>query len=203
MKILIVGDRFAADWAIKYKSILGWPNLLAEKFEVVNLAQAGVSEYKIYQQVLSVTNIKEFDLILVAHTSPYRITTRKHPVHFQDVLHRHADLIFGDIEYHSTRLRNLFDRSLKAAKNFFVYHYDEKFQETIYQLLRNQINLLIGTTKCIIIDTPCVPEKFVTESNIIGIKEIVEEHQGLANHLSFQGNLTVYNKILNKINEFN
>ena len=62
MKILIVGDSFAADWAIKYKSISGWPNLLAEKFEVVNLAQAGVSEYKIYQQVLSVTNIKEFDL---------------------------------------------------------------------------------------------------------------------------------------------
>ena len=63
MKVLVVGDSFAADWSVKHKNSVGWPNLLAKDFDVTNLAQAGVSEYKIYQQVLSVDTC-QFDLVL-------------------------------------------------------------------------------------------------------------------------------------------
>ena len=52
-KILIVGDSFAADWSIKHKECNGWVNMLCDDFFVTNIAQAGVSEYKIYKQLLS------------------------------------------------------------------------------------------------------------------------------------------------------
>ena len=62
MKILILGDSFATDWTSKYPQGKGWPNLLAEKFDVTNLAQAGISEYKILKQIKSVSNLEKFDL---------------------------------------------------------------------------------------------------------------------------------------------
>jgi hypothetical protein len=36
MKVLIVGDSFAADWTVKYPSGKGWVNLLAEHHDVTN-----------------------------------------------------------------------------------------------------------------------------------------------------------------------
>ena len=97
-KILVVGDSFAADWTKKYPEGHGWVNLLSAEYAVTNLAQAGVGEYKILQQIKSVPDIQMFDLVLISHTSPYRIHTRKHPVHHADPLHNHADLIMEDIE---------------------------------------------------------------------------------------------------------
>ena len=64
MKILICGDSFAADWTIKYPDKKGWPNLLAEHHNVINLAQAGCGEYKILLQLLSV-DFTQFDQIIV------------------------------------------------------------------------------------------------------------------------------------------
>ena len=55
-KLLIAGDSFAADWTIKYKGE-GWVNTLCEDYDVTNVAQAGVSEYKIYNQLKTNKNI--------------------------------------------------------------------------------------------------------------------------------------------------
>ena len=63
MKILIAGDSFAALWPDASK---GWVNLLAEKFDVLNVAQAGVSEYKIYKQIINL-DINQFDCVIVSH----------------------------------------------------------------------------------------------------------------------------------------
>jgi hypothetical protein len=49
-RLLITGDSFAANWQIKYNGV-GWVNLLENDFEVKNIAQAGVSEYKIMKQL--------------------------------------------------------------------------------------------------------------------------------------------------------
>ncbi len=43
-KLLIAGDSFAADWL---SGESGWPNLLANEYDVTNVAQAVCSEYKI------------------------------------------------------------------------------------------------------------------------------------------------------------
>jgi hypothetical protein len=100
-RVLIIGDSFGADWSVKYRDYPGWPSLLARVYSVVNLAQAGISEYKIYKQLLSVTDLDSYEYVIVSHTSPYRVTTNSHPVHANDLLHNNADLIFNDIEYHS------------------------------------------------------------------------------------------------------
>ena len=57
MKILICGDSFAADWTIKYPG-QGWPNMLSQQYEIVNLAQAGCSEYKILKQLEFTNRVK-------------------------------------------------------------------------------------------------------------------------------------------------
>jgi lysophospholipase L1-like esterase len=202
MKILVIGDSFAADWTVKYPGF-GWPNLLAEKFEVTNLAQAGVSEYKIYQQILAVPDVHIYDLIIVSHTSPYRIHTRQHPIHSKDLLHKNADLIYTDIEHHSKTIKGFFNRSLKAAIGFFVHHYDENYQETVYMLLRNHINQIIGNTNYIVINNLPTDKRFFQEKIVINIRDIQQKYPGLMNHLSDKGNQLVYQKVLQEITFLN
>ena len=48
-KILICGDSFAADWSKKYEG-KGWVNMIENDHVITNIAEAGVSEYKIYKQ---------------------------------------------------------------------------------------------------------------------------------------------------------
>ena len=91
-KILIAGDSFAADWTVKHIGG-GWVNLLTKDFKVKNVAEAGVSEYKIYKQLLN-QNLVDYDHIIVSHTSAYRIPIEEHPIHKDDILHNNCDLIF-------------------------------------------------------------------------------------------------------------
>ena len=62
MHILICGDSWAADWSVKYNGI-GWPNILQQHHDITNVAQAGVSQYRICQQLQDI-DIAKFD---VAH----------------------------------------------------------------------------------------------------------------------------------------
>jgi len=95
-RILIAGDSFAADWTKKYNGI-GWVNMLNNDYDVKNVAEAGVSEYKIYKQ-LENEKTDEFDYIIISHTSPYRIPVEKHPIHYGDILHNNCDLIYSDLK---------------------------------------------------------------------------------------------------------
>ena len=197
--ILIIGDSFAADWTVKYPTAIGWPNLLAENYNVVNLAQAGVGEYKIYQQLCSIDDISKFDLVLISHTSPYRINTTRHPVHHNDPLHKNADLIFSDIEYHKKSIKRWFNTSLTTAFNFFKYHNNEEYQETIYTLIRKQITDMIGKNTSIVVTTSLVPEKFKIEKNFLDVSDIQIKNPGLTNHMSDIGNKLVYDAIVKKM----
>jgi hypothetical protein len=198
MKILIAGDSFAADWSTKYKDGIGWPNLLAKQFNVTNIAQAGVGEYKIYKQLCSV-DLTEYDLVIVSHTSPYRLHTRLNTIHQGDELHANSDLLFADIEYHLKTFVGFFDRALRSAYNFFVHHYDTNYQEDVYMLIRAEINRLIGKKNCLIIRNTLAEPKFVLEKNIVDIVKIQRLHPGLINHLSTEGNQLVYQQVLDKI----
>ena len=61
MNVLIAGDSFAAEWP----GSNGWVKLLAKKYNVKNVAQAGVSEYKILQQI-NTANLDKYDLVIVS-----------------------------------------------------------------------------------------------------------------------------------------
>lgn len=179
-KILIIGDSFAADWSVKYNDYKGWPNLLAEKYDVTNVAQAGVSEYKIYKQLAGYKDkLDMFDIFIVNHTSPYRVPTIGHPVHEYDALHHNADLMYSDIDYHSKQWKNFFNRSLRAAKGFFIHHYDEEFYYTTSMLYRKEIEHILNNRQLI----------------TLNVKSYMAEHKGLINHLSEVGNQLVYNRV--------
>lgn len=195
LRILIIGDSFAADWSVKYNEYKGWPNLLAEQYSVVNLAQAGVSEYKIYKQLVDV-NLDKFDLVIVSHTSPLRVATRRHPVHANDSLHKNADLIFTDIEYHRSKIKNFFNRALQSAYRFFIDHYDPEYFEVTYQLLRDKINQILKDKTVIVISNLPGLEKFTNEKNVLTFVP----DGGVINHMTQQGNQQIYQQIVNTIN---
>lgn len=197
-RILIFGDSFAADWSIKYNDYKGWPNLLSEKFAVTNIAQAGVSEFKIHKQITSI-DINDFDIFIVSHTSPYRVPIRKHPVHGTDCLHSDADLIYSDIEYHSKKIKNFFNFRLKTAINFYNYLYDEEFYTTTYKMFRNAINELLVDKKVISVNNfhnKC--EYF--DKICLDFSYLHPNYKGLINHFSEEGNQIIFGKILSEIN---
>ena len=97
-KILIAGDSFAANWRIKHNGA-GWVNLLENDYDVKNIAQAGVSEYKILKQIEQ-ENLDNFDMIVISHTSPNRVYITEHPAYNLNPLHRCADLIYSDVKHH-------------------------------------------------------------------------------------------------------
>jgi len=197
LKLLLIGDSFSADWSTKYTEYLGWPNLLSLDYQVTNLSQAGIGEYKIYKQLLSVVNIESYDLILIAHASPWRIPTVNNPVHENDLLLSNSDLIFSDIEYHSKKITNLFNKPIQSAYNFYKYHYDEEFFKLSYNLLREKINNSL-------LDRPFLILNFrkpthVLESTVLNFYDIVSVHAGKINHLSKLGNKLVYDRIQKEI----
>jgi hypothetical protein len=189
MKILIIGDSFAADWSVKYNDYKGWPNLLSEKYDVTNLAQPGISEYKILKQLLS-TELN-YDVYIVSHTSPYRVHTRKHPIHNDDTLHGNADLMFGDIQYHSSQIKNLFNHSLKAALGYFTHHFDDEYYNDVFNLIKKEIDEKLRSQKVIsiktfdCIDFPCT----------FDLTQYYIQNKGLINHLTEQANKDFYDLI--------
>jgi len=199
MKILIVGDSFSSDWSVKHKDVPGWPLLLSNIYNVTNCSQAGVSEYKIYKQLISV-DLNNYDIIIVTHTSPYRIATKRHPVHHGDSFHKNSDLLFSDIEYHSKKIKSIFNRSLRAAYNFFIWHADDEYQESIYRLLVNEIDRLLIDKPIIVVSTPLAILSLARYKNQIVIPE-TEVKPGMPNHLSSEYSQTVFDQIMKKINE--
>jgi hypothetical protein len=202
MQVLIIGDSFAADWTIKYPHGKGWPNLLAESHDVTNLAQAGVGEYKIYKQLNQIENLAAYKLVIVSHTSPYRVHTRRHPIHSTDVLHSKADLLINDIAFHASRFYNFFNLAVWSSHRFFQDHFDENYFDDIYCLLVTQIHKKLASTKCLVIKSFICPAQLdVTPAELIDFSYVQTQYPGLHNHLNDIGNQKVYEAITSKIHE--
>lgn len=201
MKILICGDSFAADWTVKYPNNKGWPNLLANDFLITNLAQAGVSEYKIYLQSESINDVDQYDAFIVSHTSPYRSVTRRHPIHHSDCLHANADLMLADIEYHYRNrfLERFINPSLRAARNYIKYHYDDRYHEESYKLFRLAVNQKFPSNKTIIISNFPAVTPYPNELNFIDLSTLQKDNPGLMNHLSDKGNQIMYDILTSKL----
>ncbi len=185
-KLLITGDSFAALWP---NATTGWVNLLAKDFDVTNLAQPGIGEYKIYKQVSSV-DVSQYDLIIVSHTSPSRIHTKNHPLHNKG-FHENCDLIITDLEGHF----NPFNRNLQSAKSFFKYHYDEEYQIDIYNMIRKSINDLIKIPY-ISLSHIEIANQLKIEKNHLDFSQLWKNNRGTVNHYTEEGNLKIYKEII-------
>jgi len=197
-RILIIGDSFAANWNVKH-STKGWPNLLSETYEITNLAQAGVSEYRVYQQLISVKNLDTYDLVIVSHTSPYRIYTPKHPVHAGDPLHNNADLMLNDLCHHARKPWNMFNTALHSAIKFFIYHTDDDYLETVYRLLREKINFHLRDINVIEVNGHAHLKSFSSNHVVVDFSERV--NPGETNHLSQEDNLHLCQLLVKQIQQ--
>jgi len=188
-KILIAGDSFACDWP---NSNVGWPTLLKEKFEVTNVAQAGVGEYKILQQIRQ-QDMSLYNAVIVCHTSVSRVHTRHHPIHTTG-LHKDCDLIYTDIAAKS----DWFNPALKAAKNWFKHHYDDQYQKHIYSLLRQEINRLI-TVPYLAVDHFVDAAFWSIEKHKMECFALWPKYRGDVNHYTEEGNQKLLLEIIDKL----
>ena len=194
--ILIAGDSFGCEWP----NGKGWPLKLAEHNAVNNVAQAGVGEYKILKQLHRVFDhnpnwTNNYSCVIVCHTSPSRVHTPKHPVHKQG-LHKDCDLIFSDINSKF----DWFNVSLRTAKNWFWYHYDDDYQKQTYSLIRQEINRLI-TIPYLAVDNFSISNQFACEKNRLDLTDIWPMYRGETNHYTEEGNQIVYQQIVDKFDK--
>lgn len=121
-RILVAGDSYASDWNQDYE----WWKLLAHLSgcEVDSIAQAGSSEYRILK---SLTNFEDYDIIIVFHTSPYRIYTEQNIIHQSSITHKNSDYLIGDTINHGGRIG-------KAMKGYVEHLYNEEY--SLYQHIK-------------------------------------------------------------------
>jgi hypothetical protein len=181
--ILIVGDSFAADWTKKYKGV-GWVNMLESEFNVTNIAEAGVSEYKILKQLDSV-NVNKYDYVIASHTSAYRIPVKEHPIHSNDILHKNCDLIYTDLKEHQK------NPLAKIGVDFYSYLYDVDYAIFTHELILKEIY-----TKFPNIINITFFDAFNQSINGIHLfEDVFLNNRGQMNHLTDKGNKIIYNKI--------
>jgi len=184
-KLLIAGDSFAADWTKKYNGN-GWVNMLSNDYNVTNIAQAGVSEYKIYLQLKSI-DLSQFDKILISHTSAYRIPIEEHPIHKGDSLHNNCDIIFSDVKEH------LDNPTMKIAYDFYseIFHADyflftnELIYKEIHKITPNALHITFFDS--------------FYDDNVLKYENVFLKNRGNINHLNDVGNLIIYNEIKNNL----
>lgn len=182
--ILICGDSFSCIWPIKNNN-LGWSYLLKNDYEITNLSQAGVGEYKIYKQIKS-QDLKKYYKIIVCHTSPYRISVENHPSFKKGNLHENADLIFTDIES-----RKFSSIKMIIIYYFFKYFFYKEYFEFIHFLIFKEIKSL---------DSKIIHISFFDKNyeDVIDLSKYFNKFKGDVNHLNKKGNLKVY-KFIKKI----
>jgi hypothetical protein len=191
-KLLICGDSFAADWTVKVNG-KGWVNLLEQDYKVTNLAQAGCSEYKILKQLQSV-NLSKFDLVLVSHTSPYRLYVKEHPIHNKDALHKNSCLLYTDILEHISEYPEL-----KPIVEYFDCYFDIEYAEHMHNLLLKEIEEYCPWHT---LHISHIEWKNLHQfENFLNFKDVFSKNRGSINHYDTEGNRIVYDSVLNRLRE--
>ena len=184
MKILILGDSWAADWSGQYSEYLGWPNIVAQKHTVTNIAQAGVSQYSILKQLDAVQPL-EYDRIIISITSPYRVYTPQHPVHTSG-LHANSDLIYTDCEHHATELPH--NHRLLSAVAYFEHHYDLEYADTIHHSMVDLCLNRLDNRNTIVTSNIDHNSDYVGGYQYLDGYPVYQSYPGKINHLSAEGN---------------
>lgn len=192
-KILICGDSFAADWTVKYNGF-GWPNLLAGKYQVTNLAQAGCSEYKIYKQLKS-QDIDDYDVIIISHTSPNRIYVDHHPIHSEDPLHKNCDLIYTDIKEHVNN-----NPELQSIVDFYESYFNEEYAQFMHGLICEKIDHHTQNHRGVVIHmSNLFWDDLYQFPNMCKFNKL-KKNRGLMNHYNDRVNLRIFMQLDSIIN---
>ena len=186
--ILIIGDSFSCTHESHGENI-GWPELLRRNFKITNLSQAGVSEYKIYKQLISI-DLNQFDSIIICHTSFFRIPIKENTFYQNSKLHKSSDLIFTDVE----SKKNI-SKKMKTAFNFFKYFFWKEYFLFTNGLIFEQI---YEKTK------DCIHITFFDDfydARVTNFHNIFLNHRGDVNHLDKNGNTKIFSYLKKELNE--
>ena len=157
--------------------------MLENDFDVTNISQAGVSEYKIYLQ-LKLQDLSKFDKILVSHTSAYRIPIQEHPIHKEDSLHNECDIIFSDVSAH------LDNPVMKTAYDFYSdIFYPEYFCFVNDLIYKEILNISPNSLHITFFDS-------FYPNDVIKFEDVFLNNKGVINHLDKIGNEIIYKKVL-------
>ena len=196
--IALLGDSFAAEYNADSP---GCVDILSEKHSVNNVAQAGVGDYKILRQLRDIESNNPhwkslYQCVIVAHTSPFRIHTPKHPLHKKG-LHENCDLIYNDLKDRF----DWFNDSLATAKNWFVHHFDDDYQVSVYKLVREEIKRLIGDVPYLAIAHFGLRANLASEENRLDFSDFWLQHRGNVNHYTVEGNQKVAQAVIDKVEQ--
>ena len=195
MNVLILGDSWAADWSEQHSEYLGWPNIVAQKHTVTNIAQAGVSQYSILKQLDTVQPL-DYDAVIISITSPYRVYTPQHPVHTSG-LHANSDLIYTDCEHHATE--NPDNKRLLSAKAYFEHHYDLDYADAIHHSMVDRCLDRLDSRNTIVTSNIKNNIDFIGGHLYIDGYPVYQSYPGKINHLSAEGNEIFSDIILREI----
>jgi hypothetical protein len=170
-RLLIVGDSFSADVGQQ-----SWTKKLPG-FAVTNLSTNGSSEYRIFKKLVN-TDLKEFEYVIIVHTSPYRIYIEHNPLHLDSLTHQECDLLYQDIK--SADLT-------KFTQNVAWYF------ENVFDLEQANIihNLLIEKIVTLTTNHHALHLSFFKDEkndNITNLSSIWKQHSGSINHMDEIGN---------------
>jgi hypothetical protein len=185
-KVLICGDSFASDWTPVSRDYPGWPTLLEEHYNILNLAQAGCSEYKILKQ-LQTQDLRHFDSVIVVHTSPFRIPVEKHPVHKNHVLHANSDFIYSDVKASG-------HPDVACITEYFEKFFWQEYAFFTHKCIINEQLKILGSHRCLHV-TMLEWTNSVQLPNLFDFNQIFSKHRGTINHLTAKGNSLVFKKI--------
>ncbi len=167
MRIAVAGDSFSEDKG---------PDSWTTRLHVTNFSQRGISQYRLYQQVCQIPQ-KQFDVVLVVHTSPYRIYCNHNQLHTNPP-YNYCDLIYSDVSAHDSQF----------AKNVAWYF------ENVFDL--DQANFYHRLTVNAIKQQLWIPSLHFTffdgtVDGVTSLHHIWQQYPGSINHLSPEGNALV------------
>lgn len=190
------GDSFAADWSQQFPDQTGWPNLLADCHGVTNLAQAGCSQYRIYQQLVS-QDLASYDAVIISHTSPYRIYVANHPIHSKDSLHANSDLIYSDVKEHAGN-----HPELQSLVDYFERWFDLEQARFMHGLLCEHMDRMVrqcGRAWLHLINLPW--QDLYQFDHMIDLGSRFPVQPGLTNHYDTKTNQDIFRMVNQWVND--
>lgn len=181
-RLAIFGDSFAAP----DPSAVSWPRLLGQHYSVTNHAQAGSSQYRIWQQIQRV-DLDAYDLVLCVHTSSQRVFVPHNPLHALSAQHQHCDVIFSDIEGRG-------DEFSRACQGYFRHIHDITYHNDLHNLICERIHrsLTVPTLHTTHFDY----QELYEFPGLLNFHNLFRQHRGHINHYNEQGNRLVYQHLL-------
>ena len=188
-KLLIVGDSFGSPVKADYRT---WYDILSDTYQVTNLCQSGIGQYKIHQQLLSV-DLKNFNLILVIATSPYRLHATNNPFYKSDhKSHSSCDFLYSDVE------SKMPDPNAEKILWWFKNIVDLDYCRFIHSLLiKESINHCLSCEKKVLV-LNFLSDDFRHEK-CLDFCKLWKKYRGETNHLTSQGHQIIAEKIKNYV----